>query len=77
MKLANCLQVILNAGWSVSKDNWEEVLEISGVAAVRTQYWDTFNTKRDEILAKDIEKLNKDFLNSSIYTKEERELIKK
>lgn len=68
--------MILNAGWSVSKDNWEEMLEISGVAAVRTQYWDTFNTKRDEILAKDIEKLNKDFLSSSIYTNEERELIK-
>ena len=74
--MANCLHVILNAGWSVSKDNWEEMLEISGVAAVRTQYWDTFNTKRDEILAKDIEKLNKDFLSSSIYTNEERELIK-
>ena len=35
IKLATCLQVILNAGWSITKENWEEMLEISGVADVR------------------------------------------
>ena len=35
VKLVTCLRVILDAGWSVTKENWEDMLEVSGVAAVR------------------------------------------
>jgi hypothetical protein len=41
------LQVILNAGWSVTKENWEDLLEVSGISDVRTQYWDNYNMRKD------------------------------
>ena len=53
------------------------MLEISGVTAVRSQYWQIYNMKRDQLIERDIEILNRDFLKSSIYSKEERNLIKK
>jgi len=39
--------VILNAGWSITKENWEEMLDVSGVTSVRTQYWDAYNLRKD------------------------------
>ena len=54
IKLINCLQVILNAGWSVSKENWEDLLEVSGIFDLRTQYWDNYNMRKDQILTRDI-----------------------
>ena len=73
--MANCLHVILNAGWSLSKDNWEEMLEISGVAAKRTQYWEAYNMKKDQIIVRDLEILNQDFLQSAMFNEEERKVV--
>ena len=50
IKLATCFQVVLNAGWSISKENWEDMLEVSGVTEVRQQYWDAYNDKKQEIV---------------------------
>ena len=47
IKLATCLQVVLNAGWSITAENWEDMIEVSGIAAVRTQYWELYNQRRD------------------------------
>lgn len=69
------MHVILNAGWSLSKDNWEEMLEISGVAAIRTQYWEAYNTKKDQIIVRDLEILNQDFLQSAMFNEEERKVV--
>ena len=76
IKLATCLQVILNAGWSITKENWEEMLEISGVADVRTHYWDSYNSRKDHVLKRQLEDMNSNFLESHIFSKEEKEEIK-
>ena len=59
----------------MSKDNWEEMLEISGVAAKRTQYWDAYNMKKDQIIARDLELLNENFLQSALFSSEERIVV--
>jgi len=51
VKLATCLQVVLNAGWAINKENWGDFLEVSGVAAIRAHYWDAYNFKLDQIKA--------------------------
>lgn len=43
IKLVTCLRVILDAGWTVTKSSWEDLLEVSGVAAARELYWHTYN----------------------------------
>ena len=42
------MSVILNAGWYATEANFEDLLEVSGVAAIRTHYWDLYNTKKDQ-----------------------------
>ena len=76
IKLATCLQVILNAGWSITKENWEEMLEVSGVADVRAHYWDSYNMRKDDLLTKQVENLENNFLDSHIFSKEEKNEIK-
>lgn len=76
VKLATCFQVVLNGGWSITKENWEDMLELSGIAAARVQYWDLYNMKKDDILARDIEEMQENFLNSNMFTQEEKEYIR-
>lgn len=49
VKLATCLQVVLNAGWSITTDNWDDFLEVSGVADIRYQYWESYNDQLREL----------------------------
>lgn len=52
------------------------MLELSGIAAARIQYWDVYNMKKDEILARDIEEMQENFLNSKLFSDEERQYIR-
>lgn len=52
------------------------MLELSGIAAARVQYWDLYNMKKDDILARDIEEMQENFLNSNMFTQEEKEYIR-
>ena len=52
------------------------MLEISGVAAVRMHYWDSYNSRKDQLLTRQIEDMNSNFLQSHIFTKEEKAEIK-
>ena len=52
------------------------MLEISGVADVRTHYWDSYNSRKDLILSKQVENMNNNFLDSHIFNKEEKDEIK-
>ena len=76
IKLATCLQVVLNAGWSITKDNWDDLLEVSGVNSIRSQYWEAYNIKRQLLLQKDIQNYNENYLSSSIFLPAERSAIK-
>ena len=58
VKLATCLQVVLNAGWSITQDNWEHFLEVSGVTEVRYFYWEAYNEQREQILHRMHQKKN-------------------
>ena len=42
---------MLNAGWAINIDNFEDFLEVTGVTAIRTAYWDIYNCKQDQIKA--------------------------
>ena len=45
IKMATCFQVVLNAGWAINIDNFEDFLEVTGVTAIRSAYWDIYNCK--------------------------------
>lgn len=49
LRLSTCLQVILNAGWSITKENWEDMLEVSGIDDVRAEYWELYNKRKQEL----------------------------
>ena len=44
VKLATSLQVVLDAGWSVQEENWQDFLEVSGIADIRRKYWEAYAT---------------------------------
>ena len=52
------------------------MLEVSGVAEVRRLYWETFNGRKQEIISRDIARIKKNFLQSKIFSEEERSYIK-
>lgn len=52
VKLATCLQVVLNAGWSISSENWDDFLDVSGVSAVRADYWEAYNNSKFQLMMK-------------------------
>ena len=56
--------MILNAGWSVSSENYEDILAASGVDAVRAEYWAAYNANRDRILRKNLEDIKNVKFNS-------------
>ena len=69
IKLATCLQVVLNAGWAITKENYDDFLEVSGVAAIRSHYWDAYNFKLDQIRAENAQQLmNKNYNESKMFT---------
>ena len=76
LKLATCLQVVLNAGYSITKENWDDMLEVSGVAAVRSQYWDLYNARKDQLMARDFKNLNVNYLSNPIFSAEQRQAIR-
>jgi hypothetical protein len=47
VRMAVCLQVILDAGWSLTEDNFEHFLEVSGVNHVKELYWRHISDARD------------------------------
>ena len=52
-------------------------MEISGVADVRAHYWDSYNSRKDQVLSKELEDMNSNFLESHVFSNEEKEEIKK
>lgn len=55
MRLATCLQVVLNAGWSITKENWEDLLEVSGINEVRAEYWEIYNSRKMKLTQESID----------------------
>ena len=43
IRMAACMQVVLDAGWSLTQDNFPDFLELSGVQQVKEMYWDHIN----------------------------------
>lgn len=66
--MAICLQVILDAGWTLSAANFDHFLEISGVLAVCELYWQFINDANDRhVLAQPRENVTE--LNKQIFKK--------
>ena len=64
IKFTTCLQVILNAGWSVSSENYEDILAVSGIDMIRSEYWATYNANRDKILSNNLDDIKNVKFNS-------------
>ena len=47
----------MNAGWSVSNENFEDILAVSGIDIIRSEYWAIYNRNRERILNKNLEDL--------------------
>jgi hypothetical protein len=45
--MAICLQVILDAGWTLSAANFDHFLEIAGVMQLSMIYWKHINDARE------------------------------
>lgn len=70
--MAICLQVILDAGWSLTEDNFEHFLEVSGVNQVKQLYWRYISEMRDKHKEKEEENLRQIFeTNRAIFSKGE------
>jgi hypothetical protein len=57
VRMAICLQVILDAGWSLTEDNFEHFLEVSGVNHVKQLYWSHIGDKIQKHQEKEEDKL--------------------
>ena len=50
--------MILNCGWAVQSENFEDILEVSGISNIRREYWSLYNGKKDQILRRNLDDLS-------------------
>ena len=54
IRMAACLQIILDSGWSLRKENFEDFLDLSGIKNLQEIYWNHIKSKKEHHINKEL-----------------------